>query len=86
MPRHEWEQLGELTLQPTSVTLKGAHGQDFGATGDVLVRGFDWKSESSCSKRWLHGKMMPLEWNATQSEGSTRSRRIRRELSRTTEE
>ena len=41
MPKHVWEQLGELTLQPTSVTLKGANGQDLGAIGEVLVRGFD---------------------------------------------
>ena len=38
MPK--WEQLGEPTLQSTSVTLKGAKRQDLGAIGEVLVKGF----------------------------------------------
>ena len=36
----KWEQLGEPTLQSTSVTLKGAKRQDLGAIGEVLVKGF----------------------------------------------
>ena len=40
MPKHVWEQLGESTLQPTSVTLKGTNGQHLGAIDEVLVRGF----------------------------------------------
>ena len=39
MPKRVWEQLGESTLQPTSVTLKGTNGQHLGAIGEVLVRG-----------------------------------------------
>ena len=38
MPK--WEQLGEPTLQSTSVTLEGANGQDPGAICEVLVKGF----------------------------------------------
>ena len=35
-----WQQLGEPTLQTITVTLRGADGQDLGATGEVQVRGF----------------------------------------------
>ena len=40
MPKFEWEQLGEPTLQTTRETLRGANGQDLGAMGALPVRGF----------------------------------------------
>ena len=40
MPKCVWEQLGEPAQQTTSVTLRGANGQDLGAMGEVQARGF----------------------------------------------
>ena len=39
MAKHVWEQLGELTLQTTRVTMRGANRQDLGAMGELQVRG-----------------------------------------------
>ena len=40
MPKHVWEQLGELSMQTTRVSLRGANGQDLGAIGEVQVKDF----------------------------------------------
>ena len=40
MSKYVWEQLEEPLLQPSTVTLRGANGQDLGAMGKVLVRNF----------------------------------------------
>ena len=45
MPKCLWEQLGELALQTTNITLRGANGQDFGAMGEVQDRGFIEKAQ-----------------------------------------
>ena len=68
MPKCVWEQLGEPTLQTTSVTLRGANGQDLGATGEVQVRGFIGKSNFS-SQQCTRRETMSSEWNTTQNEG-----------------
>ena len=47
MPKHVWEQLGEPSLLTTGVTLRGANEQDLGAMGEVQVRGFIGKNQSS---------------------------------------
>ena len=39
MPKFVWEQLGEPALRPSSVTLRGANGQDLGAMREVRVTG-----------------------------------------------
>ena len=58
MPKFEWEQLGEPTLQTTRETLRGANGQDLGAVGVLPVRKFHSENQSSvhssgCTRRCL---------------------------------
>ena len=70
IPKHVWEQLGEPTLQTTKVTLRGATGQDLGATGEVQVRSLMGKYHSSVhSSGCTRCETMPSEWNATQNKG-----------------
>ena len=71
MPQYVWKHLGELALQTIRVTLGGANGQDFGAMGELLVRGFLGKIKVQCavhSGGCKRRRTMPSEWNATQNE------------------
>ena len=71
MPQYVWEHLGELTQQTTRETLRGANGQDLGAMGELLVRGFLGKIKVQCAVHSGDCKRrmtMPSEWNATQKD------------------